>query len=269
MVKGNDSASIRLFTLVTRRYPKTQYAASALFYKAFLEYRQYKPGHPEPLRAALSSLRRLQREYPKAPQISDAHALRNRVCGELGQLGDSACRRTIIINAQPARIVATLRADTDSTSSANKAGGHPVTGHATITFRSAPIPERDSTCHNEKQLDSYVAALNSLWKVDSTRGMQAVSQVLMQRNRCLTRLREQALLIVMQRKVPVMAMAPVIFQVAREDPDTNVKRLATMWLLSQEWDPPAAKFLNSIFGQSFRVKLEESPPAEKQDEQQK
>lgn len=254
MVKGDDTTSIRLFDLLSRRYPKSPQATSALYYRAFLLYRQYQPGHPAPLRLALTSLQRLEREYPNAPQAADGRALQNRICGELGQLGDSACRKRVVIGARPSQVLLSVTGAEDSGAKKGTEKNAQVGGAVVIQLSPGVSVERDTSCHNEKQIDSYIAALNSLWKVDSTRAMEAMGQILTNRDRCLTRLREQTLLIVMQRPTPVMAMSPVIFEVAQKDPDPNVKRLATMWFLSQEWDPPTAKFLQSIFGQTFREK---------------
>jgi|HubBroStandDraft_6_1064221.scaffolds.fasta_scaffold504149_2 hypothetical protein len=84
--------------------------------------------------------------------------------------------------------------------------------------------------------------------------MQATGQVLGEHQLCLTHLREQALLIVMQCSTPVMAMAPAIFDAARNDPSLNVRQLARLWLLSQEWNPDAANFLHSILDTGFQAK---------------
>ncbi len=255
MVKGDDATSIRLFDQLSRRYPKSPQATSSLYYRAFLLYRQYQPGQPAPLRLALTSLQRLEREYPNAPQAADGRALQNRICGELGQLGDSACRKRVVSRARPSQVLAvTVTNAEDSGVKKGTEKNMQASGSVVIHLGPGISVERDTSCHNDKEVDSYVAALNSLWKVDSTRAMEAMGQILTNRDRCLTRLREQTLLIVMQRPTPVMAMSPVIFEVAQKDPDPNVKRLATMWFLSQEWDPPTAKFLQSIFGQTFREK---------------
>ena len=256
MVNNDPNTSIRLFSQLARRYPRSQHATAALYFSGFLLYRQYQPGgEPSILRRALTPLRQLEQNYPHAPQASDGRALQNRICGELGQLGDSVCRTQVVVSARPSRITA-LSMTVDSSGEKRATGKYTATAPGSISIQISPgvSVQRDTSCHNEKELDSYVAALNSLWKVDSTRAMTAAGEVLNKRDRCLTRLREQTLLMVMQRPAPVLGMAPVIFEVARNDPDSNVKKLATMWLLSQEWEPPTAQFLHSIFGQTFRVK---------------
>jgi hypothetical protein len=127
-----------------------------------------------------------------------------------------------------------------------------------ITIGNTKISDRPEgsheACQNDREIDGYVAALNSLWKVDSAQALNTVGKVLVMRDPCLTRLREQALLIILQRPKPMMTMAPVIFDVARNDPDSNIRNISQMWLRSQKWDPQAAKFLRSIFGYPFKVK---------------
>jgi hypothetical protein len=254
MINGDVDRSIQLFSTLSQRYPRSQHATAALYFRAFLLYRKYQPGgEPAVLRAALSTLRQLEQKYPNSPQVADGRALQNRICGELAQRGDSVCRAHVVVSARPSKISELGSSSVDSANS-NKGDGKTSSGTIVIQVSPGVSVQRDTSCHSEKELDSYVAALNSLWKVDSTRAMTAAIEILNKRDRCLTRLREQTLLMVMQRPTPVLGMAPIIFQVARNDPDSNVKKLATMWLLSQEWEPETAKFLHSIFGQTFRVK---------------
>lgn len=258
MVAGDYNKSITLFDLISRRYPRSTHATSSLYYKAFLLYRQFEPGQPGPLKQALATLQQLERNYPNAPQSADGKALQNRICGELAQLGDSACRTRVVRGARPSLVLSHVDSTGDKSSEDGNDSSR-VNGSAVIRIQIGPevVAQRDTSCQTVK-LDSYVSALNSLWKVDSTRAIAVAGQVLTSNDKCLVRLREQTLMMVTQRPTPVLAMSPIIFQLARNDPEPNIKRLATTWLLSQEWDKATAQFLHSVFGQPFKEKASTS-----------
>lgn len=263
MVAGDNSTAVQYFDLIARRYPRSPNATAALYYKAFLLYRQYKPGQLAPLKRALSSLQRLERNYPKSPQAADGRILQGRICGELGQHGDSYCIRLIEKQATSSPMTVTMGtiklgpgnvSPRKVTTSGRAASGKGAIGDSalgdSVSLRSPPAncPAIDSSA------DAYITALNSLWKVDTAQAMAISSHVLLQRDPCTLRVREQTLLTVMKRPTPVLGMTHVLFQLARDDSEPTIKRLATIWLLSQEWDTPTASFFHSVFGEKFREK---------------
>jgi HEAT repeat protein len=74
-----------LFGQIVTRYPKSAYAADALYWRAFALYRS---GSENDLRDALRALAQQRSEYPKATTTADAGALEVRIHGELAKRGD-------------------------------------------------------------------------------------------------------------------------------------------------------------------------------------
>lgn len=98
----NYRRAAELFRQIHSRYPRSAYAAQALYYQAFALYRE---GGDSDLRAAQEALSRLQRQYGEA-QIAqrEAASLLARVQGELGRRGYAEAAEAV---AERARGVAT------------------------------------------------------------------------------------------------------------------------------------------------------------------
>jgi HEAT repeat protein len=82
---GDFRRAARLFAELSDKYPRSEYAADAPYWRAFA---LYKSGRTVDLREALKSLDMQQAEYPRAATISDARELAIRVRGLLAQQGD-------------------------------------------------------------------------------------------------------------------------------------------------------------------------------------
>jgi hypothetical protein len=255
MVRGDVGSAIKIFASIANRYPKSDYATAALYYRAFLQYREYKPGSPGPLRDALATVKRLERSYPNAPQRNDAQALHTRICAELAQLGDAACREEVVAAAREAMPQAGAPYNSRRSMSGPKdAGAMPGQASGTFSLKLGKAEPATDNCKNDEMVSNAINALVSLWKADSAQAIDQTNGILALRSHCFTRLRQQALLLLMQRSTPIMSLAPAVFDAARTDPDPGVRNLATIWLVNQEWDPQAARFLGTIFGRPFRVK---------------
>ena len=74
-----------LFAEISSKYPKSEYAADAPYWRAFALYRI---GREDDLRDALRALDAQQSLFPRAPTIGDARDLRIRIRGALAQQGD-------------------------------------------------------------------------------------------------------------------------------------------------------------------------------------
>jgi HEAT repeat protein len=74
-----------IFAEISSRYPKSEYAADAPYWRAFALYRI---GREDELRDALKALDAQQSLFPKAATIADAKDLRIRIRGALAQQGD-------------------------------------------------------------------------------------------------------------------------------------------------------------------------------------
>ncbi|NUO37288.1 MAG: hypothetical protein HOQ17_12960 [Gemmatimonadaceae bacterium] len=74
-----------LFAELTERFPRSAYAADALYWRAFALYRS---GAEPDLREGLRALAQQRSRYPKAKTTADANALEVRIHGELAKRGD-------------------------------------------------------------------------------------------------------------------------------------------------------------------------------------
>jgi TolA-binding protein len=88
-----------LFAQVPTRFPKSGYAADALYWRAFSLYRI---GGVTQLRAALQSLDSQRARFPKAATTGDARALARRIQGELAQRGDAQAAAQVTAAAMDA-----------------------------------------------------------------------------------------------------------------------------------------------------------------------
>ena len=83
--RGEFRRAAGLFAEISTKYPRSEYAPDAPYWRAFALYRL---GRDEDLREALRSLDSQQRRYPKATTIADAKELAIRIRGVLAQQGD-------------------------------------------------------------------------------------------------------------------------------------------------------------------------------------
>jgi HEAT repeat protein len=85
LIDGDFRRAAGMFGEIGTRFPKSTYAADALYYRA---YSLYRLGGESELRAALSALDEEQRRFPTAGTINDARELAIRIRGSLAQRGD-------------------------------------------------------------------------------------------------------------------------------------------------------------------------------------
>src|SRR5205807_4192973 len=90
--KGDYRVAADLFRQVADRYPKSEYAGDAIYWRAYALYRNNSGND---LTQALDLLTSLEKRYPKIAQGGDASTLRTRVCGELARRGDARCAAEI------------------------------------------------------------------------------------------------------------------------------------------------------------------------------
>lgn len=94
--KGDFRRAAELFAEIGRKHPRSEYAADALYWRAYSLYRE---GGEDELREALKSLDTQAQRFPKASTIGDANGLRTRIRGALAQLGDSKSAERISVQA--------------------------------------------------------------------------------------------------------------------------------------------------------------------------
>jgi HEAT repeat protein len=195
--RGDYKRAAQIFHQIPDRYPQSAYAGQAMYYEAFSLYRS---GSDDELSTARDRLNELKQRYPSI-QKGDAATLMTRVCGELAKRGDEAC--TMVID-----------------SAAQKASGRRPIGQGP-SGRSCPTDEDDDN-------DDRIAALNALIQMDAERAMPILKQVLARRDACSAVLRRKAVFLVSQKKTS--ETANILMDVARNDPDQEVREQAVFWL---------------------------------------
>ncbi len=81
-----------IFAEISRRFPKSEYAADAGYWRAFA---LYKSGRDGDLREALRAIESQRNGFPKAKTDGDASTLAVRINGELGKRGDQEGARKV------------------------------------------------------------------------------------------------------------------------------------------------------------------------------
>lgn len=185
-----------LFHQIAEKYPQSAYAGQALYYEAFSLYRS---GGDDDLNTARDRLNQLEKQYPSAAP-NDRATLLTRVCGELAKRGDESCAASIEKAAQGAPDPAATRGDSQS--------------------QSCPSDDDDN--------DVRIMALNALLQMDADRAIPILQKVLARRDACTAGLRRKAVFILSQKQTD--QTANILMNVARTDPDEDVREQAVFWL---------------------------------------
>src|SRR5512132_3864204 len=156
-----------LFAQVPARYPKSGYAADALYWRAFALYRV---GGVTQLRAALQALDTQRDRFPKAATRGDARALSGRIEGELARRGDPDAAARVTAAAMDA---AGPVPPTPPVPPAGAVGAPP-------TPPTPPTPpvarDGDERCGDDDN-DTKLAALNALMQMDDARARPILQRV--------------------------------------------------------------------------------------------
>jgi TolA-binding protein len=192
--RGDYKRAAEIFHRIPERYPQSAYAGQAMYYEA---YALYRSGESDDLSGAIDRLNTLDKRYPSVAKGGDAKNLRTRVCGELAKRGDESCAQDISEKADP---------DVGSSTAQNG--------------RSCPSDDDDN--------DDRIAALNALLQMDADRAMPILQKVLARRDACSAGLRRKAVFLVSQKRTS--ETANILMNVARSDPDQEVREQAVFWL---------------------------------------
>lgn len=256
---GEYASAAQLFGQLVDRYPKSAYAADALYWQAFALYRNGSRGD---LRRAVSLLDRQKQRYPNAATRGDADALAARLNGELAREGDADAAENI---AEQARAIAeSVAANVDVakiTTEATKAGVAAASAAMAATAdamgrmgrgRGDDLPQ-ECQAQREKN-DMRVAALNALLQMDADQAMPILRDVLKRRDTCSGPLRRQAVFLISQKRTP--ETEDVLLDVVKNDPDPRVREQAVFWL-SQVPGEKAVEALQSVLATSKDPRLQE------------
>ena len=194
MARSDWKRAAEIFHRIPERYPQSAYAGQAMYYEA---YSLYRSGGDDDLSSARDRLNELKTRYPGIAKSSDGTTLFTRVCGELAKRGDESCARTITEKADPGSV-----------------------GTTTQQGRSCPSDDDED--------DDRIAALNALLQMDADQAMPILKKVLERRDACSAALRRKAVFLVSQKRTP--ETASILMNVARSDPDQEVREQAVFWL---------------------------------------
>jgi TolA-binding protein len=219
-----------LFQQLSSRYPDSDYAGDAMYWRAFALYRL---GSERELRSALDILTNMRSRYPKASTFADAGSLGTRIRGELARRGGESEAEEVTRQAEG-------KADADDADARGTADSKSRHG------RAGDCPDEDD--------DMRIAALNALLQMNSERAMPILKKVLDRRDPCSEPLRRKAVFLVSQKSGD--DASDVLLDAARKDPDAEVRRQAVFWL-SQVNSDRAVSALDSILHNSRDTELQE------------
>jgi HEAT repeat protein len=200
MSRGDYKRAAEIFHRIPERYPQSAYAGQALYYEA---YSLYRSGGDDELSTARDRLNQLKQRFPSIAK-KDGASLLTRVCGELAKRGDESCAMSIDSTAQ----------------------GTDVTGPTTVTIPGSS--GRNCSPDADEATDDRIAALNALLQMDADRAMPILQKVLARRDACSVALRRKAVFLVSQKRTD--QTANILMNVARSDPDQEVREQAVFWL---------------------------------------
>jgi HEAT repeat protein len=234
-----------LFAQVPTRFPRSGYAADALYWRAFALYRAGGAGQ---LREARRALEQQRSRFPKAATRGDAQALASRIEGELARRGDPDA---------VARV--TRDAETLAVAPVPPVPPVPPTAAAPPTPPTPPTPpshddgDDDDRCGDD-EADTKLAALNALQQMDDERARPILQRVLARRDAGSVCLRRKAVFLIAQEDAA--GTEDILLQTARTDPDGEVREQAVFWL-SQVGTDRAVGALDSILRSSKDPRLQE------------
>ncbi len=217
-----------LFEQIRSRYPRSGYTPDAFYWEAYAKYRLGGSGN---LRRAVSLLDEQADRHPDAATRGDGSALLTRVLGELARQGDEDASRRIDVAAL---------------------------GAVAPTSPRSPRQPRVTTGRADGCRDSddgvQSAALNALLQMDSERAVPILRRVLARRDAGSACLRRRAVFMLSQQETP--ETGAMLLNVAKTDPDPEVRSQAVFWLSEVEGDA-AVEALVSILGTNTDRDLQE------------
>ena len=193
--RGDFRRAAALFAQIAAKYPRSEYAPDALYWRAFS---LYKAGREDDLREALKSLERQQKEYPRATTIGDGRELDIRIRGVLAQQGDSKAAMDVTRAAQP------------------RQGPQGSQGS-----------QRSQSC-DDKDAEIRAAAMNALLQMDAEGAIPIIKQVLQKRDACSISLREKAVFLLSQKRTS--ETEDILLDVMNNDPVSSVREQAVFWM---------------------------------------
>jgi HEAT repeat protein len=269
MGRGEYGRASELFERIAERHPSSAYAADALYYQAFSLYRS---GGSDDLKRARKALKDLKVKDPKYNKRGDIATLDTRICGELARRGDAGCAAEVSRLAEDTdrdrdrdrerdrddaareRDREQRDRDREARERANESRERAV--DRTRADRPAAVAPRapSSDCPKDDDDDERVAALNALLQMNAERAVPILKRVLERRDECSVVLRRKAVFLISQKRSA--ETADVLMDLARNDPDREVREQAVFWL-SQVPGERTLELLSSILRDSRDATLQD------------
>ena len=208
--RGEYRRAAQTFRQIGERFATSRYAPDALYYEAFALYRI---GTVADMRAALTLLDQQRERFPRSETDREASSLAMRIRGELAANGDRQAASDI------RGIAGQGRAPSAPTP------GVPPTGVRAPSQSPRPTQAgaQQATCDRDS-LAVKLEALSALSRIESPEVTPALHRVLQRRDECSASLRRRAVLLLGQQAGA--QTGDVLIEVARNDPDDDVKREA-------------------------------------------
>ena len=240
--RGDNRAAAALFGQIGARFPKSGYAADALYWQAFALYRV---GGESALREGLLALRKQQKKFPETATRGDAAALETRILGELARRGDGQAAAELAEIAKGAGVPNAPTPPMPPTPPTPPSPPSPPSSYSSSSSRSSSRSSSSSCTVSDD--DMKVAALNALQQMDAAKARPILRKLLARRDPASACLRRKAVFLVAQQNEP--GTEDILLESVRNDPEPEVRQQAVFWL-SQVGTERAIVALDSILRSS-------------------
>jgi HEAT repeat protein len=218
LTDGDYRRAATLFGQVADKYPKSAKAGDALYWRAWsLNKYGAEQRDKSSLAQALDAVDRQTKEYPGSVVGTDSQVLRGQIRTAQANLGD-----------------------------ADAAGD--------VAASSRGLTQSRGCSGNKADEEMRLAALDGLISMNADDAVPILKEVLKQRDACRVEMRKKAVFLLSQKK-PADA-AQTLLDVARNDPDLDVRRDAVQWL-AQTGSEAAVPLLDSILFSSRNDELQD------------
>ena len=197
-------------------------------------------------RRAADIFRRIRDQYPKSTYTPDAPYWEAFALQRLGNSNDLRAAQEALNYQEKQFPKATTRSD--AAALASRIEGMQARGgdaRAALTLYGKASSASDDGCPRQSE-DDRVDALNALMQVDAERAIPILKKVLARREPCTQIMRRTAVWLIASRKAP--DAADVLMNVAKTDPDREVREQAVFWLANVPTDEAAGMLIDLAKG---------------------
>lgn len=208
LTDGDYRRAANLFQQVNQQYASSQIAADALYWRAWSLYKYGADNRTKSdLDAALASVDAYTSRYGNAATMaSDAADLRTRIRSAQASLGDASAA-------------------------------------SDVAQQTTKLRTQSSCAGSRADQETRMAALDGLLSMSSEDAVPILEDVLKRRDACRAEMRRKAVFLLSQKRTA--NIVPMLLDVARNDPDADVRGDAIFWL-SQTRSDAATPALDSI-----------------------